>query len=131
MTDSIKFQWSKDKQNRIKPTGGGKSRRKSHKPHKTLRPMERTQHGYSHENESVSADNPDPSLSDVPVHQIQKRVSRHDEAVLIAPTNIQQRRPSHKSHQQRRSSRKSEVRIFNKTRYQTIINGQVYPNRYP
>ena len=83
--------------------------------------MDRTQHGYSHENESVSADNPNPSLSDAPVHQIQKRVSRHDETVFIAPTNIQQRRPSHKSHQQRRSSRKSEVRICKQPHYQTIL----------
>ena len=111
--NSIKFQWSKDKQNRIKPSGAGKARRKSHKPNKTLRPMERGQHRYNHENESVSADNPNPSLSDVPVHQVQKRISRQDETIFVAPSNIQHRRPSHKSHQQRRSSRKSEV-LFRK-----------------
>ena len=73
--------------------------------------MERGQHRYNHENESVSADNPNPSLSDVPVHQVQKRISRQDETIFVAPSNIQHRRPSHKSHQQRRSSRKSEVLI--------------------
>ena len=77
--------------------------------------MERGQHRYNHENESVSADNPNPSLSDVPVHQVQKRISRQDETIFVAPSNIQHRRPSHKSHQQRRSSRKSEVLIRKKT----------------
>ena len=76
--------------------------------------MERGQHRYNHENESVSADNPNPSLSDVPVHQVQKRISRQDETIFVAPSNIQHRRPSHKSHQQRRSSRKSEVLIRKK-----------------
>ena len=76
--------------------------------------MERGQHRYNNENESVSADNPNPSLSDVPVHQVQKRISRQDETIFVAPSNIQHRRPSHKSHQQRRSSRKSEVLIRKK-----------------
>ena len=109
----IKFQWSKDKQNRIRPSGGGKTRRKSHKPNTKLRP-ERTQHRYNNqENDSVSVDNavPSPSISDAPVQlqSEQKRKSRHDEAIFIESQPMQQRRPSYRQHEQRRCSRKSEV----------------------
>ena len=65
----IKFQWSKDKQNRIRPSAGGRTRRKSHKPNNKLRP-ERAQQRYNNqENDSVSNDNAvaSPSYSDVPV----------------------------------------------------------------
>ena len=110
----IKFQWSKEKQNRIRPSGGGKNRRKSHKPNTKLRP-ERTQHRYNNqENDSVSVDNavPSPSISDAPVQlqSEQKRKSRHDEAIFIESQPMQQqRRPSYRQHEQRRCSRKSEV----------------------
>ena len=106
----IKFQWSKDKQNRVRPSAN-RSRRKSHKPNNKLRP-ERTQPRYNQDNESASADNvvPSPSCSDVPTKHEQKRISRHGETLFVDPqTILQQRRPSHKSHEQRRCSRKSEV----------------------
>ena len=82
----IKFQWSKEKQNRVRPSAGGRSRRKSHKPNSKLRP-ERAQHRYNNqENDSISADNaiPSPSYSDAPIQlqSDQKRISRHDEASI-------------------------------------------------
>ena len=109
----IKFQWSKDKQNRVRPSAS-RSRRKSHKPNNKLRP-ERTQPRYSQDNESASADNvvPSASCSDVPTQHEQKRISRHGETLFIDPqTILQPRRPSHKSHEQRRCSRKSEVSLL-------------------
>merc|ERR1712150_5416 len=112
----IKFQWSKEKQNRVRPSAGGRSRRKSHKPNNKLRP-ERTQHRFNNqENDSISADNviASPSYSDAPIQlqSEQKRISRHDEALFIESQAIQQqRRPSHRSHDQRRCSRKSEKKL--------------------
>ena len=105
----IKFQWSKEKPNRVRPSAV-RGRRKSNKPNNKLRP-ERSQNQYNQENESISADNGvvSPSCSDVPIQHGQKRISRHAETLFVEPQSIQQRRPSHKSHQQRRSSRKSEV----------------------
>ena len=113
----IKFQWSKDKQNRIRPSAGGRTRRKSHKPNNKLRP-ERSQQRYNNqENDSVSNDNAvaTPSYSDVPVQvrSEQKRISRHDEAIFAESQAMQQqRRPSHRPHEQRRCSRKSEVSLI-------------------
>ena len=99
----------------MRPSAGGRSRRKSHKPNNKLRP-ERTQHRFNNqENDSISADNviASPSYSDAPIQlqSEQKRISRHDEALFIESQAIQQqRRPSHRPHDQRRCSRKSEVK---------------------
>ena len=106
----IKFQWSKEKQNRVRPSGS-RSRRKSHKPSNKPRP-ERTQPQYNHDIESASADNvvAYPSYSDAPIQHEERRISRHAETIFVEPHTIQQqRRPSHRPHEQRRCSRKSEV----------------------
>ena len=101
MNFRIKFQWSKEKQNRVKPIAG-RTRRKSHKPNNRLR-AENIHHRYNHENESISADNviTSPSCSNIPKSQDTLNASKQDQ--------LQGRRESQKSHQQRRCSRKSEV----------------------